>query len=93
MSTPELSAETTALIARYRVDARADLARQRRLGLQYALGAGLIAVAAVVLNLAWLALAVWAVFVIWLVLRLRASTAHAASVARAFDELQGPGPD
>lgn len=85
---PELSPETAALIARYRHDARADLARQRRLGVQYALGAGLIAVAAWVLNLAWLALVVWAVFVFWLVLRLRAGSAHATAVAQAFEELQ-----
>lgn len=89
MTDKELSPETVALIARYRTGAGADLARQRRLGIQYALGAGMIALAAIVLNLAWLALVVWLIFAVWLGLRLKAGAQHAAAVARAFDELQG----
>ncbi len=49
------------------------LARQKRLSLQYATASGLIALAAIILDAAWLSLAVWGIFVIWLTLRLRAA--------------------
>jgi hypothetical protein len=88
MSKPEVSAISAALISRYREGAGADLNRQRRLGVQYAIGSGMIAVAAVVLNLAWLSLLVWAVFVAWLALRQRAGAIHAEMVAQAFAELE-----
>ncbi|MEO0766677.1 MAG: hypothetical protein AAFY75_11725 [Pseudomonadota bacterium] len=85
---PELSEETAAVIARYSDGAAEDLAKQRRLSMQYAFGAGLIALAAIVLQTAWLSLGVWAVFVLWLVLRLRASRVQATAVARALDALR-----
>ena len=88
MTKIELPAATSDLIARYKDGAAADLARQKRMAIQYGTGAGLIALAAIVLDMAWLSVAVWAIFVIWLVLRLRAGALHAAAISQAFDALR-----
>ncbi|WP_435137342.1 hypothetical protein [Pseudopelagicola sp. nBUS_19] len=88
MSAPKVSPETAALILSYRDGAASDLATQQRLSVQYGIGAGLMALAAIVLQVAWLSLGVWAIFVVWLILRMRASRAHAKDVARALNELQ-----
>ena len=56
--------------------ARAALATQKRLSLQYGLGALLLALAGLILDWAWMALGVWAIFALWLVLRLRAAKAR-----------------
>lgn len=87
MTKQDLSEESRALIARYTAGAPVDLARQRRLALQYGAGALLIALAAIVLDQPWLSILVWLVFALWLRLRWHASQKQAAAVAQAFKEL------
>lgn len=63
-----------------------DMARQRRLSLQYGAGTLCLAAAGVLLDSPVIGFAVWAVFALWLGLRLRASArvtaAHGALLSR-----------
>lgn len=72
--------DDTPSIQQYLKVAEQDLVRQRRLSIQYAGAAFLLAVASVVLQIPWLSFAICAVFVIWLWLRIRAAQARLTQI-------------
>lgn len=76
-------------------DPQSHLARQRRLSIQWGAAALAVALAAVILDLAVLALLVWAMFALWLALRMKAARqmVQAASPDRRQDSPQETGTD
>jgi len=87
---PELSSKDQALIQSHLNDSHALLRRQARLSWQYAGAATLLTGAAFWLQSLWPALAVWALFMLWLFMRYQALKQRSAALSRIFTGLNIP---
>lgn len=67
----ELTPKEREVLRAYRSPSRADIRRQVRLSVQYAIGSGIFACLGLSTNRPIYGFVVWAIFILWLVMRLR----------------------
>ena len=84
----ELTAEDRALMRGYLTGVERQVRQQRSIALRYAIGAGLLMIAALLFGSAWLALPVYGLLVTWLWLRHRAFRRRTRALADLFAKLE-----
>ena len=84
----ELTDQERQVLAMYRDPAQSGIGRAIRLSIQYAIGAGIFLVAAIVSGNPWWSAAVYAVFLTWMVVRLVGARRVAAMMPRIIDKYE-----